>query len=302
VRATTVWIAGGFVLLWNSGFVGALYGLPDAGPFTLLLWRYLALTALLAVVVAVADEWPRNRAAATRSAVVGALAHGGWLGCVLVALDLGVPAGLVALVTALQPLATGALSGPVVGEPTSLRRWIGLVVGFAGVVVAVGARAAFDASVPWPANLLPFGSVVAITAASLVQRRATVARAATMPAMTDMLVQCAATTVVMAPLAVVFEGLATDWTPTFIAAMVWLVVAVSLGAYGLMWVLLERRDTTWVASLFYLSPPVTMVMTFVAFGEVPAVGDLVGMAVAAAGVALVLTDRAEREARPSIGS
>ncbi len=284
---STGWIAAGFVFLWNSGFVGALYGLPDAGPFTLLFWRYLALAALLAAVVTVSGTWPHDRAATMRSAVVGALAHGGWLGCVLVALDAGVPAGIVALVTALQPLATGAFSGLVVGERTSLRQWFGLVVGFAGVAVAVSARVVLDPTVPWPAYLVPFGSVVAITAASLIQRRASVVRSPVLPPLTDMLVQCVATTVVLAPLAVAVEGLATRWTPTFITTMVWLVLAVSLGAYALMWQLLERRDATSVASLFYLSPPVTMLMTFVAFGERPTITDLAGMTLAAVGVAVV---------------
>lgn len=38
-----------FVLLWNSGFIGAEYGLPYTGPWTLLLWRNLALSGLLGV-------------------------------------------------------------------------------------------------------------------------------------------------------------------------------------------------------------------------------------------------------------
>jgi drug/metabolite transporter (DMT)-like permease len=283
----TGWIAAGFVFLWNSGFVGALYGLPDAGPFTLLLWRYLAVTGLLLIPVAASGRWPSRLDATLRSAVAGVLAHGVWLGCVLVALDVGVPAGIVALVTALQPLTTGALSGPVVGEATSVRQWVGLAVGFAGVAVAVSARVVLDPTVPWPAYLVPFGSVAGITVASLLQRRATVVNAASLPPMTDMLVQCAATAVVFAPLAILFERLATRWTATFITTMVWLVLAVSLGAYALMWRLLERRDATRVASLFYLSPPVTMLMTFAAFGERPALTDLAGMALAAVGVAIV---------------
>jgi drug/metabolite transporter (DMT)-like permease len=112
-----------------------------------------------------------------------------------------------------------------------------------------------------------------------------------------MLVQCAATSVVVAPFAVVLEGLAVDWTLTFTATMGWLVVGVSLGAYGLMWQLLERRDAIWVASLFYLSPPVTMLMTFATFGDLPGLSDLGGMAIAAAGVWLVLTDPSDRKRR-----
>jgi drug/metabolite transporter (DMT)-like permease len=280
-----------FVLLWNSGFIGAEFGLPFAGPFTLLFWRYLALAVVLAVLCRVQTgtlrsvPWRR----VSRAWLIGVLAHGVWLTCVLVALDLRVPAGIVALVTALQPLATGALSGAVVGERTTPHQWVGLIVGFAGVAVAVGTRAAVVPGVWWPAYLVPFGSVIGITAASLLQRRLALESASVprLPVLEDQLHQCAATAVALLPGALLIEGMAADWTPTFMATMVWLIFAVSLGAYGLMWCLLERRDATRVASLFYLSPPVTMLMAFAAFGDVPSCTDLVGMALAAAGVLIV---------------
>lgn len=279
-----------FVLLWNSGFIGAEYGLPYAGPFTLLFWRYLTLTAVLAVLVVVRNGSlrPSCRARAAQSWIVGILAHGTWLACVLIALDLEVPAGIVALVTALQPLTTGALSGPVVGEKTTPAQWIGLVVGFAGVVLAIGSRAAFVDGVWWPAYLVPFGSVVGITAASLFQRRiALTSRRPRMPILDDQLHQCGATTLAMLPGALLIEGFSTSWTLPFVTTMLWLILAVSLGAYGLMWILLERRDATRVASLFYLSPPVTMLMAFAAFGDTPSATDLAGMVLAAAGVWIV---------------
>jgi drug/metabolite transporter (DMT)-like permease len=279
-----------FVLLWNSGFIGAEYGLPYAGPFTLLFWRYLALTGVLAVLIVArgGSLRPHCWTRAAQSWIVGILAHGTWLACVLIALDLKVPAGVVALVTALQPLATGALSGRVVGEKTTLAQWAGLVVGFAGVAVAIGSRAAFVDDVWWPAYLVPFGSVVGITAASLFQRRiALTSPHPRMPVLEDQLHQCAATTVAMLPGALLLEGFATSWTLPFLTTMLWLILAVSLGAYGLMWVLIERRDATRVASLFYLSPPVTMVMAFAAFGDVPSATDLAGMVLAAGGVWIV---------------
>ena len=279
-----------FVLLWNSGFIGAEYGLPYAGPFTLLFWRYLALTAILAVIVAARRGAlrPRSWVRAAQSWLVGILAHGVWLACVLIALDLRVPAGVVALVTALQPLATGALSGHVVGERTTTAQWAGLVVGFAGVALAVGSRAAYVDDVWWPAYLIPFGSVLGITAASLFQRRiALTSRRPRLPVLDDQFHQCAATTVALLPGAFLLEGFTTNWTVPFAATMLWLVLAVSLGAYGLIWLLIERQDATRVASLFYLSPPVTMLMAFATFGDVPSATDLGGILLAAAGVWIV---------------
>ena len=45
-------------------------------------------------------------------------------------------------------------------------------------------------------------------------------------------------------------------------AIAWLAFVVSLAAYELMFVLLRRMSAARVASLTYLSPPVTMVMAW----------------------------------------
>ena len=278
-----------FVLLWNSGFIGAEYGLPYAGPWSLLFWRYVALSVLLGGFLGMRGRlgWP-GVGAVSHTAVCGVLAHGVWLGCVLVALERGVPAGIVALVTALQPLLTGTLSGPLLGERTSVRQWVGLVLGFLGVVVAVGARLSADATTPAVGYLIPFGSVLGITAASLLQRHRTRRGGARqMPADLTLFYQSVATMLAMMVPAWLLEGFAADWKAPFIATMAWLVLAVSLGAYGVMWRLLAQKDATRVASLFYLSPPVTMVMAWVAFGDGLLASDLVGLAVAGAGVLLV---------------
>ena len=278
-----------FVFLWNSGFIGAEYGLPFTGPWTLLFWRYTALTALLGVWLGLSGRfsWPGHRVVG-HMALVGVLAHGVWLTCVLLALDEGVPAGIVALVTALQPLMTGALSGLVVGERTDARQWIGLVLGFGGVVIAVGARLSQNATTPTFGYLIPFGSVVGITIASLLQRRwARDGAADSQPLDVTLFYQSLATALALLLPAWWIEGFATEWTPPFIGTMAWLIIAVSLGAYWSMWRLLARDEATRIASLFYLSPPVTMLMAWLAFGDGLILTDVLGLVVAGAGVMLV---------------
>jgi drug/metabolite transporter (DMT)-like permease len=54
-----------------------------------------------------------------------------------------------------------------------------------------------------------------------------------------------------------------------------------------MWRLLVRHDATRVASLFYLSPPVTMLMAWAAFGDRLIPTDVIGLVVAGLGVMLV---------------
>lgn len=274
--AGTAGLGVAFVILWNSGFIGAEYGLPYAGTFTLLFWRYVALTVILLGFLLARGQalWP-GLPAVCSAGFVGVLAHGCWLSFVLLSLDMGVPAGIIALVVALQPLATGAFSGMATGERTDFRQWLGLLTGFCGVAIAVGGSLAGPGSVPVMGYVLPVGSVVAITVASLFQRRQDQASRA-LPLPIALLYQSAATALVLLPAALAVEGLAADWQPPFILTMSWLVLGVSLGAYGAMWLLLARLDATRVASLFYLGPPVTMLMAWLAFGDPVYATDLAG--------------------------
>lgn len=284
----TCLLAVAFVLLWNSGFIGAEYALPDTEPLTLLFWRYGFLSLLLFAYLIGRRRlrWPGLRAAGL-AGLTGVLAHGVWLGCVFYSLEYGVPAGIVALVVALQPLVTGALSGLVTGERTSLLSWTGLLIGFVGVMVAVLARTDLTDAQSIVAFFIPFGSVLAITIASLVQRRIEIQRNAfLLPLDLALFYQSLGVTLAVAAPAFLFENLAVTWSPLFIGSMLWLILGVSLGAYGLMWILIARIDATRVASLFYLGPPVTMVMAWAAFGDPILLTDLAGLVIIAAGVIL----------------
>ena len=295
-RQTSAFLVIGFVLLWNSGFIGAEFGLDYAGPYTLLAWRYWLLAGLLLAWLGLRGRlrWPGRRPAGL-TALVGLLAHGVWLGCVMVSLELGVPAGIVALVVALQPMTVGALAGRVTGEPVSAGSWMGLAIGFAGVFIAVMGRARLDDTVSTWLHLVPFGAVVAFTVASLQQRWIEVHSPADhLPVSLALCYQSLATALVAALLAWWLEGGQTRWTTEFIVIQAWLVLAVSLGAYALMWKLIERTDATRVASLFYLGPPVTMIMAWLAFGDTLNRSDLLGLMVTAIGMVLVFRAQSAR--------
>lgn len=277
-----------FVILWNSGFVGAEYGLLYAGPFNFLLYRYLALTLLIFIYLKGSNRfyWVGWRYGGHQM-IIGVLAHGVFLSCVLISVDYGVPVGIVALVLALQPLATGAFAGVVVGEKVSRSRWVGLMVGFSGVAVSVIPQINFQNPSAVFAWLIPLGSVVAITAATLFQRKIRLKKDyPRIPNDLSLFYQSLATTLVVAVPAVFYEQLSVAWNPVFVSVLVWLVLGVSLGAYILMWKLIDRMDATKVASLFYLGPPVTMLMAWVAFGDTVQLMDLVGMALVFVGVLL----------------
>lgn len=288
MRRTTFFLVLGFVLLWNSGFIAAEYGLPYARPFSLLFWRYLALTLIVLAYLLIRNRllWVGWRMAAPNM-LVGALAHGVWLLCVLLALDYGVPAGIVALVVALQPLATGALSGLATGERPHFYQWLGLGIGFLGVVLTLSSRIDFGDYRSVFGYLIPLGSVLGITAASLIQRKMELRRSGPkLPVDLTLFYHGCATVLVIGVPALFVDEAPTVWVPEFVFALGWMVLGVSLGAYGLMWVLIERMDATRVASLFYLGPPVTMLMGWMAFGDLIQLMDIVGVIVVFAGVLL----------------
>jgi drug/metabolite transporter (DMT)-like permease len=276
-----------FVILWSSGFVGAKFGLDHAGTFTILFWRYLLVVVVLAALVTLAGQWRRiPRRDLVRHAIVGALAHAGWLAPVLGAIDLGLSAGLAAFITALQPLLTGVLSARMTREPVGRREWAGLILGVVAVAVVIQDGLTLGGSAI--AYMLPFLAVLAITVASLLDRSATVDGENRAPLLLVTFLHSLASLVVLGPLAVGLEGMSADWNGSLVFAVVWLALVVSLAAYGLMFVLLRRLPAARVASL---SPPVTMVMAWLVFGETLTMAGLLGLAIAAGAVGLTLTAR-----------
>lgn len=276
-----------FVLLWSSGFIGAKFGLDYSGTFTLLFWRYLLVVLVLGVLVTACGAWvPISGARLGRHALVGALAHAGWLAAVLGAIDLGLSAGIAAFITALQPLMTGALSSRFTGERVAGREWFGLVLGLVAVALVIGGGVSLQGS--WIGYLLPLLAVVFISVASLIDRRAEVGArggaAVRDPLLLVTFIHCAASLAVIAPLAVFIEGLTANVSPGFVFSVVWLALVVSLAAYGLMFALLRRLPAARVASLTYLSPPVTMVLAWLLFGERLAATDVAGLGLAGVAV------------------
>lgn len=297
MKTSTWFLAVGFIILWNSGFIGAEFALPYTDPLTLLFWRYWLLALFLFVYLVLRRRlaWPGTNAVLI-AFLVGVLAHGIWLGCVMFSLQYGVPAGIVALVVALQPMTTGALSGLVVGERTPLIRWAGLLIGLVGVMIAVLARTDLSNAGSVFAYFIPFGSVAAITAASLIQRRLQVQRHTyRLTVDLGLFYQSLGTALVVTIPAFLFEGLMTEWNVIFAGALLWMILGVSLMAYAFMWLLIARIDATRVASLFYFGPPVTMLMAWAAFGDHLLATDLTGLGVIAVGVVIT---QMKLDARP----
>ncbi|EJO58543.1 EamA-like transporter family protein, partial [Burkholderia multivorans ATCC BAA-247] len=109
-------VAALFVALWSTGFIVARAIKPYADPNLFLLARFAGTAALFAVVaLAARAPWPARREW-PRHLIAGALLQGVYLGASYWAVAQGLNAGVMALLGALQPLATAVLAVPLFNE------------------------------------------------------------------------------------------------------------------------------------------------------------------------------------------
>ncbi|MBP6279755.1 MAG: DMT family transporter, partial [Rhodocyclaceae bacterium] len=159
-----------FVLLWSTGFIGARLGLPHAEPLTFLLLRYAVVIVLLAAVAAaMRAPWPKTARAWLHIGVSGVLVHAIYLGGVFVAISRGLPAGVSSVVVGIQPLLTAAVAGWLLGESVTRKQWLGLALGFLGVVLVVQAK--FGMEFGWSALLPAVLALLGITSGTIYQKR-----------------------------------------------------------------------------------------------------------------------------------
>jgi drug/metabolite transporter (DMT)-like permease len=274
-----------FVVLWSTGFIAAKYGLPYAPPLSFLILRCLGALLVAPMVLVGGAPWPHGRI--LHVAVAGLLLQAGYLGGVWSAIKIGMPAGLSALIVGLQPILT-AFAAPLVGERVSPRQWLGLLLGLGGVGLVVYAKISLNGLSPAAIGYCVL-ALLAITSGTLYQKRF----CPQFDLRTGTLIQFAATALVLLPLAALFEDFGPrlaniHWTPQFVGALLWSMLALSIGAIFLLFRLISRNDATKVTSLLYLTPPTTAVMAWLMFGEALSPLGLAGMVVAVMGVAFVV--------------
>jgi len=133
-----------FVALWSTGFIGAKLGLPYSEPFVFLELRFLCVLAiLLPLCWLTRAPWPSSRRT-MQMAISGGLLQAGYLGGVFASLHHGMPAGVSALITGMQPVLTAVLGTWLLRETVKPRQWVGLGLGLIGVVLVVGDRLRVD--------------------------------------------------------------------------------------------------------------------------------------------------------------
>lgn len=296
-------VAIGFVLCWSSGFVGGRLATETSTPvFALFAWRFMVASALAGAWWWLVRKGRRITWRALRhESAIGCMTMGGYLLGVIMAIQLGVSTGVVALIAALQPPLAAALAGRWLGERLPLSGWLGMAIATVGVGLCVVGDLDTNARAPGWAYALPLFSVLSVTLGSVLAVRST--RADTwLPMAPTLMAQLAAAALVFSVAALVVGGGRMP-LPAFdsmtLVAFAWLIVLSSFGGYGFFVASLRRLGVTLTSTLVYLTPPVTMAWAAVFFGEWPGALGLIGMAIAVVGVVLATLRKQRRPAVPA---
>ncbi len=225
-----------------------------------------------------------GRSAIARSSLIGLFLHACYLGGVFFAISKGLPAGVAAVVTSLQPVLVSLLAVKVLGEQLRARQILGLMLGLLGVVSVLGPS--FETDIPISGVIGILVALVGSTTATLLQKRI----GAEVPLLAGTAYQYLASGLVLAIAAIATGGTHIQWSGKFILAFVWLIAVLSVGAILLLLWLLNTGSAASVSSLLYLVPPATAIEAFFLFGEKVNTQGFLGIGITALGVWLVISN------------
>lgn len=271
-----------FVLLWSGGFAFAKIGLEHAPPMTFLALRYwFVLVVLLAMLIALRPPVPRRASDWGHLMAVGVLVQGLYFGLSYFGFWLGVTAGTMAIIVSLQPILVGLLAPQFVAERVGLARWLGLLLGLIGAAMVIVARSEIEVTSGF-GLVCAAGALFAMTAGTLYEKRFGLHH----HPVTANAIQYLVGFLLVLPLALAVERMEVNWTGEFTVALAYLVIGNSLIAVTLLLAMIRHGEAARVSALLFMVPPMAALIAWGVIGETMPPAAWIGMAVAAAGVAL----------------
>ncbi|WP_327751924.1 DMT family transporter [Sphingobium sp. SJ10-10] len=281
-----------FILIWSTGFIVARAIVPHAAPELVLTVRLTLTTLLLAGAALYARQaLPRGRRLALHLAA-GAMLHGFYLTLSWWAVNNGMPAGIIALLGALQPLMVAVASVALLGDRLPSRAWTGLAIAILGVgcvlLPAIGRTGAGSITI-WPA----FAGMVAVlgmAGGTLIQRGAIAGDGIAISGA----VQNAGGALVALTAALIVGEYRWDGNPILWLGLGWSVLGLSAGGLSLLVWLVRHQGPTRMSMLLLLVPPLAAIEAWLLFGERLGPVQIIGFALALGGVMLGRSTRPAR--------
>ncbi len=268
-----------FILLWASAFVTSKAIVEDSSPFAALSLRFGFVSfGFFIFCIITSNKIILPIKVFLKASVIGICFHGLYLGGVFYAIDKNLSVGITAIIVSLQPILTALFAGPLLKEVVTWKQWIGIVLGFFGTLMVIG----FDigSSIPLIALMASIVGLIAITSGTLLQRKIGI----DIPLATSNFYQAFSAFIFLIIVTYVFENPFINFSSDFILSMSWQIIFVSFGAFTILQYLINTGTASRTSTLFFLVPPVSVIMAWAFLNEQMTIIDIVGLVIATIGV------------------
>ncbi len=264
-----------FVLLWGSAAIFTRWGLDNASPMALLVFRFLVALVALAPLAIVRRRWLPAPGTRLQTAATGLMLIGGYSVCYFEAMANGVTPGLIATIMGIQPILTLC----VVERRLQGRRLSGLLLALAGLVLLVW-RSLAASPMATVGILFALAALLLMTFGALWQKRSRQAPA-------DVLPLQYAVSLGLCLLIAPVSGFQFTVNAGLIIPVLFLGLLISVVAQLLLYRLLSAGNIVNVTSLFYLVPAITALLDYLLLGNRLPAAAMIGMMAIVGGIVLV---------------
>ena len=270
-----------FAVMWSSAFTAGRIISTAAPPLTALSIRFFIAGAIgVALARALGQSWRLTPTQWRATVVFGVCQNALYLGLYWVAFQT-VEASLAAIIASTMPLLVALAGWLVLGERVAPLGVAGLLAGFAGVALIMGARFQGGAD-PFGVTLCVIG-VLALAVATLTMRGVSSGGNFLMVVGLQMGVGAVA----LLPFALALEEVSVDWSWRLGLAYLYTILVPGLAATLVWFLLVHRIGAVKAATFHFLNPFLGVAIAAVLLGERLGPLDLVGVTVIAFGILAV---------------
>ncbi len=269
---------GALCLIWGLTFVVLRVGLREASPLTFTAIRAFLGGLAIALSLLLSDQpFPRDRDTQITALAMGATNVAGFWGLQSLAI-LRITPGETAILIYVQPLLVALGAWTFLDESLSLLAMIGMVSGFAGVVLVIGGQALLQPGQSWLGYAFALGGAVCWATGTLFFK----SRPHRQSLLWIAALQALYGSVPLAALALSVEHPRVDLTPTLVWTVAYSALGASALAYAIWFSLLRRHAASTVAAFVFLVPLVAVV------GDALFLGDRFGFGAFVGGVLIIV--------------
>tara|TARA_R110002110_G_scaffold102058_3_gene258974 strand:+ start:497 stop:1387 length:891 start_codon:yes stop_codon:yes gene_type:complete len=275
-----------FAFMWSSAFTSARMIVADAPPLMALSLRFL-ISGLIGVGIALAlgQTWRLTRNQWRATFIFGICQNAIYLGLNFVAMQ-WIEASVAAIIASTLPLMVALAGFLFLGDRLKPLAVAGLIAGFGGVILIMGAR--FSGGLDLTGVALGVVAAMALTIATLSLRGASSGGNVMMVVGLQMLVGAAA---LIGP-ALILEEAVVNWTPRLFLAFAYTTLVPGLAATWVWFLLVQRIGAVRGATFHFLNPFFGVAIAAALLSEGLNLTDVIGVAIIMAGILAVQLSKA----------